>query len=313
MNVPISIERYVSSPIGQKISEAYKPREVPYSNYRIVSTHANQKSIFVANILEELEYKRSDRKLYWWIQSLPKTARNFPTLFSKEEKRMLKGSALLRLIEFQIFDWKTDYEDICQALPNFRDSVSFDDYQYWRLMVQSRNFGFKKHDGRQEVVHQYIFPYIDLINHNTKPNVKWVILQHELKLIALEEIAESDEVFLDYGFTESNSQFFIDYGFLSENSENDTVCFFLNPYYFKDQQLFNNKMDWLNSNKFLNGLYVFQFSTNWDLDVVKSGFGYLRFMAIDKNEDLVKFVEKFYGVWKFVEPISIYSDTKMLH
>ena len=53
---------------------------------------------------------------------------DFPIFFGSEELALLKGSPFLDSIDQANADIKGDYEDICRAIPAFKDNFSLQDY-----------------------------------------------------------------------------------------------------------------------------------------------------------------------------------------
>ena len=51
---------------------------------------------------------------------LPKSLRDFPIFFTDEEKSLLLGSPFLNQINDKIEDIKTDYDLICNLVPDFK-------------------------------------------------------------------------------------------------------------------------------------------------------------------------------------------------
>lgn len=65
------------------------------------------------------EKKKEISKFAEYLDILPKSLRDFPIFFTKEEKEMLIGSPFLNQINEKIEDIKVDYDLICKEVPDY--------------------------------------------------------------------------------------------------------------------------------------------------------------------------------------------------
>ena len=52
---------------------------------------------------------------------LPKSLRDFPIFFTEDEKKLLMGSPFLNQINEKIEDIKTDFDLICNVVPDYKE------------------------------------------------------------------------------------------------------------------------------------------------------------------------------------------------
>lgn len=66
---------------------------------------------------------------------------SMPLFFTEEEKHLLKGSPINRLLNKRIKEMKTDYDLLKESLEDFGD-ISYHEFAYHRCLASSRVFGF---------------------------------------------------------------------------------------------------------------------------------------------------------------------------
>jgi histone-lysine N-methyltransferase SETD3 len=99
---------------------------------------------------------------FWapYIKILPTKYRNMPIFYTEEELKHLKGSFTLDKIEDRKISLRTEYENICRAVPEFRRYTHWE-FVWARLVVITRIFGLvikgTKTDG--------LVAYADMLNH----------------------------------------------------------------------------------------------------------------------------------------------------
>jgi len=148
---------------------------------------------------------------------LPKSLIHFPIFFAEEEKSLLKGSNLLKLIEGRINDILIDYDIICKEIPDFSE-FPFNEYAEVITIVISRVFKMV-YKGKST---EGMVPYADMLNHRSSSSQTVGYYSEEKKGFVIEasvDIAEGEEIFNHYG-SKCNSEYFLNYGFLDPENSN---------------------------------------------------------------------------------------------
>jgi len=159
----ITLEMAQESPIGQKMfSHGFR------------QTLLSPKHSFLTTYILQEEEKGEDGYFFPFIDILPKTFENFPIFFNEEEKNELKGSPFLKQVEEKIDDIKTDYDAICDKVPEY-EKYSLTHFSEIRMMVSSRIFGMniegQKTDG--------FVPMADMLNHKRPKQTTWTYSDEE--------------------------------------------------------------------------------------------------------------------------------------
>eukprot|EP00479_Gromia_sphaerica_P013995 TRINITY_DN809_c0_g1_i3.p1 TRINITY_DN809_c0_g1~~TRINITY_DN809_c0_g1_i3.p1 ORF type:complete len:201 (+),score=47.69 TRINITY_DN809_c0_g1_i3:983-1585(+) len=143
-----------------------------------------------------------------------------PIFFGDDELKYLKGSFSLDKIADRIDSLKTEYDNLCRHVHEFR-RFTHEEFVWARLVVITRIFGLvikgTKTDG--------LVPMADMLNHKRPRETKWTFSDAENGFIitTLKGMSSGDEVYDSYG-RKCNSRFFVNYGFsLDENEDNEVV------------------------------------------------------------------------------------------
>ena len=165
------------------------------------------------------EKKKEISKFAEYLDILPKSLRDFPIFFTKEEKEMLIGSPFLNQINEKIEDIKVDYDLICKEVPDYAQ-FTLEEYSEVRMMVSSRIFGITvngvKTDG--------FVPYADMLNHKRPRQTTWYYSDERGAFIieACDDIPRGEQVYDSYG-KKCNSRFLLNYGFINLNNDANEV------------------------------------------------------------------------------------------
>ena len=203
----------MDSPIGRAIQAA---------NIELRSKH----SFLAAFLLAE---KAKGAASYWrpYIDSLPQHYANMPLFFKEPLLAHLTGSFTLAKIKDRIDSLRTEYDNLCAAVAEFRH-FTHAEFVWARLVVITRIFGLfirgHKTDG--------LVAYADMLNHkkasadHADTDTKWTFDDglNGFIITTLKPIQRGDQVFDSYG-RKCNSRFFVNYGFtIDDNAEDNEVC-----------------------------------------------------------------------------------------
>ena len=86
------------------------------------------------------ERRKPDSQFNTYIDILPKGFTNFPIFYTVKEREWLNGSPFQTQITEKIKDIKSDYDLICDEVPEFKQ-FPLQEYSEYRMMVASRIFG----------------------------------------------------------------------------------------------------------------------------------------------------------------------------
>ena len=197
-------------------------RAIQASNVELRSKH----SYLAAFLLAE---KAKGAASYWqpYIDSLPQHYANMPLFFKQPLIDHLTGSFTLAKIKDRIDSLRTEYDNLCAAVADFRH-FTHDEFVWARLVVITRIFGLfirgHKTDG--------LVAYADMLNHKkatadqADTDTKWTFDDglDGFIITTLKPIPRGDQVFDSYG-RKCNSRFFVNYGFtIDDNAEDNEVC-----------------------------------------------------------------------------------------
>ena len=99
----------------------------------------------------------------------------------------MKGSSMVPKIKERVRSWRSDYERMCEAEPEIRNMMSFDEFKQYKQMVSIRAYDIGYTDG---TTRQVLIPYVDMapINFSEEPNVTCLQYGAYLRLQANREI-----------------------------------------------------------------------------------------------------------------------------
>lgn len=199
----ITLEMAMESPIGALMA-ARNMRN------RLLSPKHSFLSCFI------MQEKRKPTSYFKeFIDILPKNFTNFPIFYTVEERQWLEGSAMQNVISDKIKDIQTDYNTICNEVPEFRQ-FSLKEYSEMRMMVCSRIFGISingvKTDG--------FVAYADMLNHQRPKETQWSYSDEREGFIieATDDIKRGQQVYDSYG-KKCNTRFLLNYGFINLNND----------------------------------------------------------------------------------------------
>lgn len=86
------------------------------------------RNCFYALFLAEQRYIE-DSNYKSFIDSLPLDVSNFPVMFGEDEIELLIGSQMVKKIKERVKSWNNDYERMCDAEPEIRNMMSFDEFK----------------------------------------------------------------------------------------------------------------------------------------------------------------------------------------
>ena len=147
---------------------------------------------------------------------------HFPIFFTEEEKSLLAGSNLLKLIRDRLTDMAIDHDIICKTVPDFSE-FSFNEYAEVITIVISRVFKMV-YKGKPTLG---MVPYADMLNHGSSSSQAVGHYSEEKKGFVLEasvDIARGEEIFDHYG-SQCNAECFVNYGFLDPENSTDANDF----------------------------------------------------------------------------------------
>ncbi len=104
----ITLEMAMDSPIGKKMM-----------HHGLRQSLLSPKHSFLTTFILQEEERGAESFFHPFIDVLPKSFENFPIFFDDEEKKELEGSPFLKQVEEKIEDVKTDYDSICDKVPEY--------------------------------------------------------------------------------------------------------------------------------------------------------------------------------------------------
>lgn len=263
----ITLEMAEESPIGAKMM---------YHNLK--SRLLSPKHGFLTTYILQEKKKGEDAIFFPFIDILPKSFENFPIFFTPEEKEWLKGSPFLDQVEEKIEDIKTDFDLICEKVPEYTQ-FNLTEFSEIRMMVSSRIFGMnikgKKTDG--------FVPMADMLNHKRPKQTSWTYTDDKNGFIieALKEIKRNEQVFDSYG-KKCNSRFFLNYGFIVENNDANEVP--IRVFYPESDDKKTMKQEMIND---MSDFKKFRVTDNFNDNIMHEFMSWLRFVEFDENITLL--------------------------
>jgi len=284
-----------ASDIGQKITA---------SGVDLNSTH----TFLACYLLQERDNPTSFWKPY--IDILPKAFSNLPIFFNQDELSYLKGSFSLGKIADRHAELKEEYDNICNAVPEF-SKWKLDDFIWARSVVITRIFGLVINNGKTDG----LVPMADMLNHKRPRETSWTYedAKGAFTITALRSMNRGEQIFDSYG-RKCNSRFFVNYGFSLENNEadNQAVMWFTlppaDPHYQTKVRLLGGP----NRSGVASGSPKrCQVPIDYNEDVTKECFSFLRFVhAKDSELMILSAVEKFDV--KKIEPLSLRNELEVI-
>jgi len=263
----ITLEMAEESPIGvQMMYHNLKPKLL------------SPKHGFLTTYVLQEKKKSEDSEFFPFIDILPKTFENFPIFFTPEEKEWLKGSPFLDQVEEKIEDIKTDFDMICEKVPDYTQ-FTLKEFSEIRMMVSSRIFGMningKKTDG--------FVPMADMLNHKRPKQTSWTYSDEKNGFVieALKDIDRNDQVYDSYG-KKCNSRFFLNYGFIVEQNDGNEVP--IKIYYPESDDKKDMKREMIND---MSEFKKFRVTGNFNENVMHEFMSWLRFVEYDENITLL--------------------------
>ena len=199
----ITLEMAMESPIGSLMAARNFRQRLISPKHSFLATYIMQERRKEVSVFDK------------YIDILPKAFDNFPIFYTQEERTWLEGSPFQDQISEKIRDIQSDYNMICNEVPEYRQ-FSLKEYSEIRMMVASRIFGIQvegvKTDG--------FVPYADMLNHKRPRQTSWTYTDDRQGFIieALEDIKRGEQVYDSYG-KKCNTRFLLNYGFI--NLDND--------------------------------------------------------------------------------------------
>lgn len=179
-----------------------QPSTISY--FKKLKNKVHDNSIFAYFLYQESK-KGKESPWNFYIKTFPSkksVKEDYPLFLSQEIKKKIKDTEFGKLLEEHEKNIKDDF----YILKNFfqENTVKYDDYLYYRLLVTSRIFGYNNNI--------YMVPYIDLFNHSKKANTRWYYKNGNFILEATKKILPHSEIYDSYGDV-SNTYLYLYYGF----------------------------------------------------------------------------------------------------
>jgi len=109
LNLIITLEMAFKSPIGKQMYEQGLRQRLISPKHSFLGTYLLQ------------EKKKEVTHFFEYMDILPKSLRDFPIFFTEDEKKLLMGSPFLNQINEKIEDIKTDFDLICNVVPDYKE------------------------------------------------------------------------------------------------------------------------------------------------------------------------------------------------
>mmetsp|Transcript_7782 Transcript_7782/g.11167 ORF Transcript_7782/g.11167 Transcript_7782/m.11167 type:complete len:635 (+) Transcript_7782:53-1957(+) len=206
----ITVEMGQATPIGQAIFHSDLDLDAPKHIYLMVF------------LLWDRKVNGSASFFHPYYEILPRTLKNMPVFWSREELAYLEGSYLLEQISDRNDAIAEDYFAICRVAPELAEICNLDDFKWARMCVCSRNFGLQI-DGHRTSA---LVPHADMLNHFRPRETKWTFDDERqgFTITTLQSIPVGAQVYDSYG-QKCNHRFLLNYGFaVEDNHELDGFC-----------------------------------------------------------------------------------------
>jgi hypothetical protein len=206
----ITFDKARDSEIGQRLIKALPEYDdLDMSHYMI--------SIFLV-----VEHDKAEASWWWpYLRTLPKHFQNMPPNYTPEEKELARQSRLDAVLSDR---FQSDFNEICEALPDFCQQHSLETYKWARLVLRTRAFSLDR-DGVDQTALQ---PFVDMINHDFTNMASWRYDQEGRRgqIYARRPIKAGDAVTISYG-AKSNRCLLRIYGFAIPNNPTHEAILFI--------------------------------------------------------------------------------------
>ena len=260
----ISLEVAASTPLGKSIKQfMYKELDSP--------KHCLLSAYFLS------EEKSERWKFYFDL--LPKDFSIFPVFYTEKELELLTGSPFLKQILEKRVEMKSDYDKICNNIPEF-SQYSYIKFVKARLIISSRIFGIAIDGVNTDV----LAPFADLLNHRNPRQTNWYYddSMNAFVIQAIEDIPKGSEIFDSYGM-KTNARFLLNYGFVLEN--NETNEYPLTIKFNENFPLYDVKKTFFQKEK--RQTRTFKLNTNIYDSELYNVLSFLRFILYDGDSELL--------------------------
>lgn len=170
----------------------------------------------IANYMLTEWEKGSESKWSTFFKILPKKFDSMATAFTPDEKKWLKGSSMVAMIDQKLKELRDDYNKVADLIEGYRERFTFDDFHYFRSMIITRTFGISYYDPKRKYDKDTIVvPYSDLINHEHPHDIHWGWnhKSNAFEFVTVKDIPKNKEIFASYGH-KCNTRFLLNYGFV---------------------------------------------------------------------------------------------------
>ena len=246
-----------------------------------------------------LLYEEKNPKYKYYFDLLPKDYSNFPIFYTNKELDYLKGSPFLSQILEKKEDMKSDYNKLCEYLPDYKQ-FSYLKFCEARVLISSRIFGIAINDNKTDV----LAPFADLLNHKRPRQTQWYYDDNLESFViqATENIKEGNEIFDSYG-KKTNARFLLNYGFCLD--DNDTSEFLLTVVFNDTYPLFDLKKNFFqNEYEFVR---TFNLNNNFYESQIIELLSFLRFILFDGDiNDLYNAINSSENIYNEDTPLTFY-------
>ena len=249
----ISLETALETSYGKKIGE-FMYNELNSPKHCLLSSF--------------LLYEEKNPKYKYYFDLLPKDFSNFPIFYTNKELEYLKGSPFLSQILEKKEDMKSDYNKICEYLPDFKQ------FSYLKF-IEAR-------------VRQTQWYFDD--------NLQSFVIQ------ATENIKEGNEIFDSYG-KKTNARFLLNYGFCLD--DNDTSEYLLTINFNDTYPMFDLKKNFFQNEFEL--VRTFNLNNNFYESQIIELLSFLRFILFDGDiNDLYNAINSSENIYNEDVPLTFY-------
>ena len=132
------------------------------------SDHSFLSVFFCTEIYNKREDPSYVSKYQEWIDVLPENTDDFPVNYTDEQKALLEGTDMTKIIQDKDILLVNDYKYICEKVPEMK-KFDFKDYKFWVDLWQSRAFTFTTNGVKSSA----IVPFADMLNTEIIPNCSY--------------------------------------------------------------------------------------------------------------------------------------------
>jgi len=223
-----------------------------------------------------------DPHSFWkpYMDVYPRDVSCFPMFYSKEERKLLRGSIMISHIDDEIEEIEQEYKKIVEAVPEFKQ-FTLEEYMKNKTLIISRIFYVTMHG----VVDRIMVPLADMFNHHYERlgETHWRYDDKEDAFVVSAEkvIPKGDPICEHYG-EKPNYRFLFYYGFLIENNTHN--CVYIKLFFNKDDPRIMEKC------KMIGGytdseIETFKYFEYYNIEEARNNkiLGYLRFIEYNNN------------------------------